>query len=83
MNRTSLNRTVRGLLLAGAVVGLVNCAGMTPQEQNKATGQIVGGVTGAALGSLVGGGTGRSIAIASGAVIGSVVGGQVATQQNR
>ena len=64
-----------------AAVTLAGCAGMTPQEQNRATGQIVGGVTGAALGSLIGGGTGRSIAIASGAVIGTVVGGQVGSQQ--
>ncbi len=64
-----------------AVLGLGGCANMTPQEQNKATGQIVGGVTGAALGSLIGGGTGRTVAIASGAVIGTVVGGQVGSQQ--
>lgn len=61
--------------------GLGGCANMTPQEQSRATGQIVGGVTGAALGSLIGGGTGRTVAIASGAVIGTVVGGQVGSQQ--
>lgn len=64
-----------------AVLGLGSCANMTPQEQNRATGQVVGGVTGAALGSLVGGGTGRAVAIASGAVIGTVVGGQVGSQK--
>jgi uncharacterized protein YcfJ len=63
------------------VLGLGSCANMTPQEQNKATGQIVGGVTGAALGSLIGGGAGRTVAIASGAVIGTVVGGQIGSQQ--
>lgn len=62
-------------------VGLGGCANMTPQEQNRATGQIVGGVTGAALGSLVGGGTGRSIAIGAGAVIGTVVGGEIGGRQ--
>jgi uncharacterized protein YcfJ len=83
MKRITFDRTKGVLLLACTVFALGGCAGMTPQEQQKATGQIVGGVTGAALGSLVGGGTGRSIAIASGAVIGTVVGGQVASQQNR
>lgn len=69
------------VVAALAVIGLGGCANMTPQEQSKATGQIVGGVTGAALGSLIGGGTGRTVAIASGAVIGTVVGGQIGSQQ--
>jgi uncharacterized protein YcfJ len=67
--------------LGVAAVALGGCANMTPQEQNRATGQVVGGVTGAALGSLIGGGTGRTVAIASGAVIGTVVGGQIGSQQ--
>ena len=68
-----------GLAVAIAALALGGCASMTPEEQKRATGQVVGGVTGAALGSLVGGGTGQSIAIATGAVIGTVVGGEVAS----
>lgn len=75
--KIALRNTLIAVLGALALGG---CANMTPQEQNRATGQIVGGVTGAALGSLIGGGTGRSIAIASGAVIGTVVGGEVASR---
>jgi len=66
-----------------AVLTMSGCANMTPEQQNRATGQVVGGITGAALGSLIGGGTGRSIAIASGAVIGTVVGGEVGANQTR
>jgi len=66
-----------------AALAMGGCANMTPQEQNRATGQVVGGITGAALGSLIGGGTGRSIAIASGAVIGTVVGGEIGSNQTR
>lgn len=66
-----------------AALALGGCANMTPEQQNRATGQVVGGVTGAALGSLIGGGTGRSIAIASGAVIGTVVGGEIGANQTR
>ena len=77
-----MKRTLKvGISSVVAAVALGACANMTPQEQNRATGQVIGGVTGAALGSLIGGGTGRSIAIASGAVIGTVVGGQVGSQQ--
>lgn len=70
-----------GVAVAFTVVALGGCASMTPEEQKRATGQVVGGVTGAALGSLVGGGTGQSIAIATGAVIGTVVGGEVASSR--
>ena len=62
--------------LAG-VLGIVGCANMTPQEK-KLTGQIAGGVTGAAIGSLIGGGTGQAVAIGAGAVLGTVLGGNVA-----
>jgi uncharacterized protein YcfJ len=78
--------TVRKRLRSAAVVllavgGLCACSTMTPQEQNRMTGQIVGGATGAALGSLVGGGTGRSIAIGAGAVVGTIVGGNIGAKQ--
>lgn len=74
-------RLVAGVALALAVAALGGCASMTPEEQKRATGQVVGGLTGAALGSLVGGGTGRSIAIATGAVVGTVVGGEMASNR--
>ena len=54
----NIQRLNVAVVAALAVLSLGSCANMTPQEQNKATGQIVGGVTGAALGSLIGGGAG-------------------------
>ena len=75
-------RNTKTLILAvAAVFALGGCANMTPQEQNRMTGQVIGGATGAALGSLVGGGTGRYIAIGAGAVLGTVVGGEVGARQ--
>jgi uncharacterized protein YcfJ len=71
-------------LLAGfamiAALAAGGCANMTP-EQQKLTGQVAGGVTGAAIGSLFGGGTGRVVATGAGAVLGTVVGGKVAEKQ--
>lgn len=75
-----MKNALRTALIAGIALALGGCAGMTPDERSRATGQVVGGVSGAALGSLIGGGSGRSIAIASGAVIGTVVGGEVASR---
>lgn len=76
---------IRTILTATALVvalpTFTSCASydnMSPAEKRRLTGQVLGGVTGAALGSLVGGGTGRSIAIGAGAVVGSIVGGEVA-----
>ena len=59
---------------------LAGCATMTPSEK-KLTGQIVGGATGAALGSLIGGGTGRLVAVGAGAVLGTIVGGKIGAKQ--
>jgi uncharacterized protein YcfJ len=56
---------------------LAGCASMTPDEKKVAS-QVAGGVTGAAVGSLFGGGTGRVVMTGAGAVLGTVVGGKVA-----
>lgn len=76
MNRRHITAT---LALAGALA-LTSCANMTPQEK-RLTGQIAGGVTGAAIGSLIGGGTGRIVATGAGAVLGTIIGGNVADRQ--
>lgn len=81
--KIALRTTMMATVAALTTLTMGGCANMTPQEKNRATGQVVGGVTGAALGSLIGGGTGRSIAIASGAVIGTVVGGEIGSNQTR
>ncbi len=75
-------RTTRYLavLATAAVLVASGCANMTP-DQKHLTGQIVGGATGAALGSLIGNGTGRMVAIGAGAVLGTIAGGKIADQQ--
>jgi outer membrane lipoprotein SlyB len=71
------HQLVRGMAAAAiAVAALTGCA--TTPEGKRLEGQIIGGVTGAALGSMVGGGTGRVVATGAGAVLGAVVGGKVA-----
>lgn len=74
---------IAATLLAGALPALTGCAtyeDMNPAEKRRLTGQVLGGVTGAALGSLVGGGTGRTLAIGAGAVVGGILGGEFANR---
>ncbi len=47
-------------------------------EDKKLRGQIIGGATGAAVGSLFSGGTGKVVATGAGAVLGTIVGGKLA-----
>jgi len=70
-------RKIVATLALATTLGIAACTSMTPEEK-KLTGQIAGGVTGAAIGSLIGGGAGRAIAIGAGAVLGTVLGGNVA-----
>ena len=81
--KTSIRKASTATIGVLVVLTMGSCANMTLQEKDRAAGQVVGGVTGAALGSLIGGGTGRSIAIASGAVVGSVLGGEMASNTRR
>lgn len=48
-----------------------------PNEQHLGVGAILGGVGGAAIGSLFGGGTGRDVAIAIGSIGGAIAGSQI------
>jgi uncharacterized protein YcfJ len=66
------------LAAVGALAGS-GCANMTP-EQQRLTGQVAGGVAGAAIGSRFGGGSGQIVATGAGAVLGTVVGGNLATK---
>ena len=62
-------RVVAGLsaVLLVASIGLSGCAGMTRQEQNTATGAVVGGVVGNVL-------CGGVLCTAAGAAAGGVIG---------
>lgn len=61
---------------------LVLLASVTSCSQSymdrQARGQILGGVAGAAIGSLFGSGTGKAAAIGAGAILGTIAGGSVA-----
>ena len=61
----------RFLLLAVSLMFLNGCAS---QQQ---TGTIIGGVTGALIGSVIGDGSGQDVAIAAGAIAGSLIGSTV------
>jgi outer membrane lipoprotein SlyB len=63
-----------------AFTAVSGCATMSTQEK-RLVGQITGGATGAALGSLIGGGTGRLVAVGAGAVLGTIVGGHIGEKQ--
>lgn len=58
------------LLLMALTVSLSACAGLTRQQQNTATGAVIGGVAG----NLIGGDTGSTL---GGAALGGVVGSQI------
>jgi uncharacterized protein YcfJ len=65
------------LLASFVLVAFVSACSNTPEDK-KLRGQIIGGATGAAVGSLFGGGTGQIVATGAGAVLGTVVGGKIA-----
>jgi len=59
------------LMLAVSLMVLTGCA----SQQQKGT--IIGGVTGAFIGSLIGDGRGQNVAIAAGAIAGSLIGSSI------
>ena len=67
---------MRKLLSFFIIIGLLSgCANDPHQKQNIGT--ILGGATGALLGSTVGGGDGKILAIAAGAIAGGFIGNQI------
>lgn len=60
-------------------LSLVGCDTMTKQD----VGTVTGGAVGAIVGSQIGGGTGRSIAIATGAIAGALIGGNIGRTMDR
>lgn len=64
----------------GALMALSACEGAPIDKRTQ--GQIIGGATGAVLGSTIGGGSGRVIATGAGAVLGTMVGGNIADNMN-
>lgn len=75
MTRNRTTSFMTGALLLAAAV-LTGCSDSA--EDKKLRGQVIGGATGAAVGSLFGSGSGKVIAVGAGAVLGTIVGGKVA-----
>jgi len=70
--------SIRLVLVAVTTLTLGACSSTGSREQNRLAGQVIGGATGAALGSLIGGGSGRAIATGAGIMLGTIIGGEVA-----
>lgn len=68
-----MNRILTALLILFCSMSLVGCDTMTKQDM----GVVTGGVAGGLLGSTVGGGNGRILAIAAGTIAGAMVGGAI------
>lgn len=79
-SRISARRIAPAAALIGAFLALSACEGVGIDKRTQ--GQVLGGATGAVLGSTIGGGTGRVIATGAGAVLGTMVGGNIGEQMN-
>ncbi len=69
-----------------AVLGLgltIFFAGCDASNSNQTTGILLGGATGALLGSTIGNGDGKSAAIGIGAVLGALVGSQIGAKMDQ
>ena len=64
-----------------AAAGLTACS--DSREDKRLRGQVIGGATGAAVGSLFGKGGGQVVAVGAGAVLGTVIGGKVADSNSK
>lgn len=69
-------RMITVTIVAGALL-ITGCEGLGPKQT---AGTLIGGAGGALLGSTIGGGRGRLLAIGAGAVLGSLFGGYVGSQ---
>ena len=61
---------ISSVLILTAAIALSGCAGMTHQEKGTATGAVIGGVAGNAIG-------GGLLGTAAGAAVGGVIGNEV------
>ena len=82
--RTVSGRAARAGFAAAIAIGLISCAPADQRnpgsfgEANKTTGgTLIGGAAGGLLGSQIGGGSGRVVAIVAGTLLGGFVGHQV------
>lgn len=71
-----MTRRIGWVAAAIAVLTLASCESVPLERRTQ--GMILGGATGAAVGSLFGGGSGRVIATGVGAVVGAIAGSEIA-----
>lgn len=71
--------TTRTLTIAAALAATLSLGACA----DTSTGEVVGGVGGAALGAQFGSGTGKLVATGAGAVLGSIAGGYVERDMRR
>ncbi len=76
MNTISKTTFIAALLLGLSSFGLMACTNSSADK--KLRGQVIGGATGAAVGSMFGSGSGKAVAVGAGALLGTVVGGKAA-----
>jgi outer membrane lipoprotein SlyB len=77
---TQVKRPAAIAAALAAALALSACENIPIDQRTQ--GQILGGATGAVLGSTIGGGTGQIIAVGAGAVLGTVVGGNIADRMD-
>ncbi len=75
-----MRRKILIMTAAGVCLSLALSACSSSPEDKKLRGQVIGGATGAAVGSLFGSGGGQVVAVGAGAVLGTIVGGKVAEE---
>lgn len=68
-----MKKIFTALVIALCTISLIGCSNMNKQD----VGMLTGGVAGGLLGSTVGGGNGRILAIAAGTLAGAFIGGQI------
>lgn len=66
----NFTKRISAAVLVLAALGLGGCAGMTHQEKGTATGAVIGGVAGSAVG-------GGLLGTAAGAAVGGIIGHEV------
>jgi uncharacterized protein YcfJ len=75
---TRLNSKILLIGTSLIIVSMALSACSNSREDKKLRSQVIGGATGAAVGSLFGSGSGKAAMVGVGAVLGTVVGGKVA-----
>lgn len=77
---TIFKRTAGLVAVLSAAFVFSGCESVPIDQRTQ--GQVLGGATGAVLGSTIGGGSGRIVATGAGAVLGTIVGGNIADRMD-